>query len=99
MIVPALVLVLGFDMAAAVGTSLVVIAIDSASALASRAGHGALTLDWALIGAFTLAAVVGTLAGGRVAGRVSPRRLSAAFTALIAVIAAYTLARSVPVLL
>src|SRR6266516_193835 len=49
---PVLVLMLGFDMPAAAGTSLVVIAVDSAAALAARAGHGGLALDWALIGAF-----------------------------------------------
>jgi uncharacterized membrane protein YfcA len=72
----------------------VVIAIDSAAALAARAGHGGLALDWALIGAFAAAAVAGALAGGRLAGRASPQRLSAAFTVLIVIVAGYTLARS-----
>jgi uncharacterized membrane protein YfcA len=71
-----------------------VIAIDSAAALAARAGHGGLALDWALIGAFATAAVAGALAGGRLAGRASPQRLSAAFAALIVIVAGYTLARS-----
>jgi uncharacterized membrane protein YfcA len=93
-VVPALVLILGFDMPAAAGTSLVVIAIDSAAALAARASHGGLALDWALIGAFAAAAVAGALAGGRLAGRASPQRLSAAFTVLIVIVAGYTLARS-----
>jgi uncharacterized protein len=97
-VVPALVLALGFDMPAAAGTSLVVIAVDSAAALAARAGHAAFTLDWALIGAFTAAAMLGTLAGTRLAGRSSPQRLSAAFTLLIIAVAAYTLARSLPAL-
>lgn len=96
LVVPVLVLVLGFDMAAAAGTSLVVIAIDSAAALLSRAGHGMLTLDWALVGTFTAAAVLGALAGGRLAGRVNPVRLATAFTVLIFVVAVYTLARSIP---
>jgi uncharacterized protein len=97
-VVPALVLILGFDMPAAAGTSLVVIAINSAAALASRASHGGLSLDWALTGGFTAAAVAGVLLGGRLAGRASPRRLSAAFTVLIVAIAGYTLARSMPAL-
>ena len=79
-VVPILVLVLGFDMSTAAGTSLVVIAVNSAVALAARAGHGALTLDWALIGVFTGAAVIGALAGGSLARRANPQRLSAAFT-------------------
>lgn len=94
-VVPTLVLMLGFDMPAAAGTSLVVIAIDSAAALAARAGHGGLALDWGLIGTFAAAAVAGALTGGGLAGRASPQRLSAAFTVLIVIAAGYTLARSV----
>jgi uncharacterized protein len=56
-VVPALVLVLGFDMPTAAGTSLVVIAVNSAAALAARAGHGGPTLDWRLIGVFGVAVV------------------------------------------
>lgn len=93
-VVPALVLILGFDMPAAAGTSLVVIAIDSAAALAARAGHGGLTLDWALTATFAAAAVAGALAGGRLADRASPQRLSTAFTVLIIAVAGYTLTRS-----
>ena len=95
-VVPALVLILGFDMPAAAGTSLVVIAINSAVALASRAVHGGLGLDWAVFACFTAAAVAGVLAGGRLAGRASPQRLNAAFTVLIVAVAGYTLARSLP---
>lgn len=98
MIVPALVLALGFDMPTAAGTSLVVIALDSAAALTARAGHGAFALDWALVAAFTGPAVLGTLAGTRLAGRTNPQRLSAALTILIVAVAGYTLARSVPAL-
>ena len=95
-VVPALVLVLGFDLPTAAGTSLVVIAVNSAAALAARAGHGGLTLDQALIGAFTSAAVAGALAGGSLAGRTNPQRLSAAFTLLVIIVAGYTLTRSLP---
>ena len=95
-VVPALVLVLGFDMPTAAGTSLVVIAVNSAAALAARAGHGSLTLDWPLIGTFAAAAVTGVLAGGSLAGRASPQRLSAVFTVLVVLVAGYTLTRSLP---
>lgn len=97
-IVPALVLVLGFEMPAAVGTSLLVISINSAAALAARLGGG-VRLDWPLLGVFTLAALAGALAGNRVASRVSASRLTAAFTALLIAVALYTLARSLPTLL
>ena len=97
-IVPALVLALGFDMPTAVGTSLLVISVNSATALTARLGEG-IHLDWPLIGVFILAALTGTLAGNRVASRVSAARLTAAFTLLLVVVAAYTLARSLPALL
>ena len=94
-IVPALVLVLGFDMPAAVGTSLLVIAVNSAAAFAARLG-GHLSLDWPLLAVFTAAALAGVLAGNRVASRVDATRLSTAFTILLIAVAAYTLASSLP---
>ncbi|MGP0023021.1 MAG: hypothetical protein ACLPKE_06595 [Streptosporangiaceae bacterium] len=45
---------------------------------------------------FTGAAVIGALAGGSLAGHANPRRLSAAFTLLIILVAGYTLTRSLP---
>ena len=95
-VVPALVLALGFDMPTAVGTSLVVIVVNSISALISRIGHASMALNWPVIAIFTGAAVIGTIAGSAVAGRVNPRRLGVAFTLLIIAVAVYTLARSVP---
>ena len=94
--VPALVLVLGFDMPAAVGTSLLVIAINSAAALAARLGGGQVRLDWALLRR------VRRRRAGRGAGRqprrvrVDASRLSTAFTILLIAVAAYSLARSLP---
>lgn len=97
-IVPALVLALGFEMPTAVGTSLLVISVNSAAALTARLGTD-VHLDWALTGVFTLAALVGTLAGNHVASRVSASKLTAAFALLLVAVAAYTLARSLPALL
>jgi hypothetical protein len=94
-IVPALVLALGFEMPAAVGTSLLVIAVNSASALTARLGGG-ISLDWPLLGVFTLAALAGAFAGNRVASRVSASRLTAAFTGLLVTVAVYSLCRSLP---
>jgi len=51
-------------------------------------------LDWLLIGVFTLAAIVGSLLGGRLATRVRPHRLTAAFTMLLVAVALYTAVRS-----
>jgi uncharacterized protein len=97
-VVPALVLALGFDMPAAVGTSLLVIAINSASALLSRLGTHASISD-ALLITFTAAAIAGAIAGSRVASKVRPERLAVAFALLMIVIAIYTAARSIPALI
>jgi uncharacterized membrane protein YfcA len=94
-IVPALVLALGFEMPAAVGTALLVIAINSAAALAARLG-GHVHFDWPLLAVFTAAALAGALAGNRVASRAGASRLTAAFTVLLIAVAAYSLARSLP---
>ena len=94
-VVPALVLALGFDMPMAVGTSLLVIAINSASALLSRLGTHASIGD-ALLITFTAAAVAGAIAGSRIASKVRPERLAVAFAVLMIAIALYTAARSIP---
>ncbi len=96
-VVPALVLALGFDMPTAVGTSLLVIAINSASALLSRLGTHASIGD-ALLITFTAAAVAGAIAGSRIASKVRPERLAVAFAVLMIAIAIYTAARSIPAL-
>lgn len=97
-IVPALVLVLGLGMRVAAATSLLVIALNSAVALALRAGHG-LELQWPVVAVFTAATVAGSLVGGRLAGRIPATRLQLGFAALLVLIALYTLARSAPALL
>ena len=93
-VVPALVIALGFTMPVAAGTSLLVIAINSATALASRLGSG-VSLDWPLLLVLTATAVGGSLVGARVAGRVSPRALAHAFAVLLLVVAGYTGAQTI----
>ena len=94
-VVPALVLVLGLELPTAVGTSLVVMTVTSVAGVVSRAGQP-MDLDVPLIAGFAAAAVAGSLVGERLVGRVSPARLSAAFTVLLVAAAVYTAARSLP---
>jgi uncharacterized membrane protein YfcA len=94
-VVPALVLVLGLSMPIAVGTSLLVIAVNSASALLSRLSAHA-HVNAALLVVFTAAAVVGAVVGSSVASRTKPERLVGAFAMLLIAVAIYTAARSVP---
>jgi uncharacterized protein len=92
-VVPVLVVLMRVPMPVAVGTSLLVISLNSAVALAARAGHG--SFAWDVIVPFTLAAVAGSLAGKRVAGRIRPTTLTVAFAVLLVVVAVYVGARAV----
>ena len=93
-IVPALTLVLGYSMRAAIGTSLLVIALNSATALAARLVQGA-SLDWPLVATFTVGAILGGLLGGRLARRASPQALRRGFAVLLFLVAAYMLGSAV----
>lgn len=97
-VVPALVLTLGFEMPEAVGTSLLVIAVNTAAALLARLGTQA-DVNWTLVAVFLAAAIAGSVAGNRVASVVRPGRLALAFTFLLVAVAIYTGARSIPHLL
>lgn len=92
-VVPALVLALGFTMPEAVGTSLLVIAINSAVALGARAGT--VTFPWGVLIPFTLAAMTGSLFGNRIASRVNSVTLAKAFAALLLLLAVYVASQSI----
>ena len=89
-LVPALVLALSLPMPAAVGTSLLVIAINSATAFTARARTTIEPIDWPLIAAFTAIAILGSLAGARLATRVPARAQTALFAGLLVVVGIYT---------
>lgn len=91
-IVPVLVLALGFSMPDAAGTSLVVIIVNSLAALATRL-HGGV-LDWRATVPFVVASLGGVLAGSRLAGRRAPRELQRWFVVLLGLVTVYTAARS-----
>ena len=95
LVVPALVLALGLPMGYAVGTSLVVIAITSASALAVRAGAG-IHPSWGVVALLTAVAVTGAWAGARLTARTDTSKLQAAFTVLLLLVAGYTAWRALP---
>ena len=97
LVVPALVLALGLPMEYAAGTSLIVITVTSAAALAVRAGVGS-TPDWKLVLALAAASVSGGIVGARLAARTDTTRLAITFTALVLGVAVYTAARAVPAL-
>ncbi|MDQ7903701.1 sulfite exporter TauE/SafE family protein [Phytohabitans sp. ZYX-F-186] len=94
LVVPALALLGGLPMPVAVGTSLVVIAMKS---FAGFAGYlSTVHVQWGLAAAVTAAAVVGSLAGGRLAGRVPERALRTSFGWFVLVMGLFVLAQQLP---
>jgi uncharacterized membrane protein YfcA len=96
-IVPALVLGLGFAMPEAVGTSLLVIIISSLVALAERLQGD--EIDWSVIGPFAAAAVLGVLFGSALGKRASSEALTRWFAALVILTALYTGGKALAALL
>jgi uncharacterized membrane protein YfcA len=99
LILPALVLLGGLTMHRAVGTSLAIISLNSASGLARHAlaaGTVGLVLDWRLIAAFATIGAGGSLAGQKIGRHIPQQGLRRAFSAFLVVMAAYILWRSMP---
>lgn len=92
LIVPALVLALGLPMRLAVGTSLVVIAINSASGIVAHLPTGGFDLGVALV--FVVGGFVGSQLGGRLAGRVNEVALTRGFAVLVALVGLYLLVQN-----
>ena len=81
LIIPVLVLALGLPMGTAVGTSLLVVAINSAAGFVAHAGEAA--LDVPVAAAFTAAAVLAALAAGRLGSRTDTDRIRRWFAWLV----------------
>ncbi|MGY5119355.1 TSUP family transporter, partial [Streptomyces sp. 900105755] len=92
--VPSLVNVVGLRMRAAVGTSLLVITINSLTALAARAGSAA-DVDWSAVGPFAGAAILGGWDGRRLASRLAAGTLQRLFAYALLAVAAFMLADAV----
>lgn len=86
-VVPALIFALGFPLPLAVGTSLLVITVNSAVALVARAATTG--VDWRVALPFTLASLVGVLAGTSIAGRVDARLLGRALGVILVGVGLY----------
>ncbi|MCE3276380.1 MAG: hypothetical protein K0R13_2235 [Propionibacteriaceae bacterium] len=92
LIVPALVLAVGFPMRLAVGTSLVVIAINSGAGVLAHLRTGGFDLAVALL--FVIGGFAGGSLGGHFAGRIDEGKLSRGFAALVALVGLYLIARN-----
>jgi uncharacterized membrane protein YfcA len=94
LIVPALVLLLRFDVRQAVGTSLLVISANCASSLlANRLSQGS-EIRWDLVAVFSVAGVLGVVVGSRLAHRLPQSVLRRAFAVAVLATAAWLFARA-----
>lgn len=89
-IVPALTLVLHLPIKRAASTSLLIMAITAVVALVARA-QTSLSVDLGVIGAFTVASMLGAVAGAPLTRKVSSQKLTASFAALLLAVAVATL--------
>lgn len=87
-IVPALTLVLKLNMPQAIGTSLLVIAVNSTTALLARLGSS--SIEWEVAIPFTIAAVAGVVVGSHIADRLDAQRSLRWFAALLVGVALFT---------
>ena len=89
-IVPALTLVLHLPIKRAASTSLLIMTITAVVALVARA-QTSLNVDLGVIGAFTVASMLGGVAGAPLTRKVSSQKLTASFAALLLAVAVATL--------
>ncbi|MFN8571032.1 MAG: sulfite exporter TauE/SafE family protein [Gemmatimonadaceae bacterium] len=90
-IVPALVLLAKVPVKAAVGSSLLIITMNSLSGFAGYIGQ--VPIDWPLIATFTPIAALGAVTGTRFSRRVPQRRIKQGFAVLIVVLGSYLIVR------
>ncbi|GAC1413567.1 MAG: sulfite exporter TauE/SafE family protein [Candidatus Velthaea sp.] len=88
LIVPVLVFVLGLSMRDAIATSLFVIALNSASGLATHAFDG--SVDWSVVALFVIGGIAGNIVGLAIGERLAQRQLKAIFATLVMGVGLYT---------
>lgn len=86
-VVPALALLGGVPMRAAIGTSLMVIALQSGAGMLGHLQH--VQLDWSLVGMVTASALVGSVIGSKLAHRLSVLSLRRGFALFVLAMAFY----------
>jgi hypothetical protein len=91
LIVPSLVLMANVPVKEAVGSSLLIIAMNAASAVAGYLGQVA--FDWSLVGWFTALAAVGAVTGTRFMRRLPAARIKQGFAIMILVLGSYLVLR------
>ena len=94
LVVPALALLGGLSMPVAVGTSLVVIAMKSFAGLGGYLTT--VSLDWGLVAGVTATAIVGSVIGSRLAGRIPEAALRKGFGIFVLAMGVFVLVQELP---
>ncbi|HSP41267.1 MAG TPA: sulfite exporter TauE/SafE family protein [Luteolibacter sp.] len=92
LLVPALVKFARLPLPLATGTSLAIIACNSAAGFAGHLGTGA--IDWKIAATFSIIAAAGVVIGGKFAGLLPQRTLRRGFALLVLLTAAFVLTKS-----
>lgn len=87
MIVPALVIFMKLPMKEAVGTSLLIIAVNSLVGFSGDIGH--YEFDWLFLAVVTGLSVAGIFLGNRMAGNIAPHKLKTAFSWFVLIMGIY----------
>jgi uncharacterized membrane protein YfcA len=95
-ITPALVLMLGLPIGIAVGTSLVIIVINSIAGFTAHLNDAA--INWPIVLLFSAAAIIGSLIAARFATRLPDKTIRVTFAVLILVVAVFVAIRSIAAL-
>lgn len=93
LIVPALTLVLGLPMGLTVGTSLVIIVINSSAGFFAHLGDA--QMDWAVTGVFAAAAMAASLTAARLGRGLPDVVLKRGFAVLVLLVALYVAVRAI----
>ena len=93
LIIPALVLFAGIPMKQAVGTSLVIVALNSVTGFIGY--YGVVPVDYTLMVTFTAVAIIGGFVGARISCHVSAESLRWGFGLFLVIVASYILIKSV----
>jgi uncharacterized membrane protein YfcA len=91
LLIPTLVLVLGLPMKEAVGTSLLIIALNSLIGFTGDLGH--FIIEWKLLLRVTLIAIIGILVGGQLSKKIQGEKLKTAFGWFILIMGIYIIAK------
>lgn len=94
LIVPSLTMFARLDMARAVGTSLLIISLNSVAGFAGYVGH--VQLDWQLTAMITGAAALGSVIGSLLSARVRPAQLRTAFAVLVIAMSLWMTVQQMP---